>query len=89
MVKTKLSIRKEESEENTEWLSRVANTTKSYFLLVFCKKERASSMYKFTYFDNQEHLEHYNSAFESVEDFGIFDKILVIFENGDVLEFNT
>lgn len=44
---------------------------------------------KFTYFDNQEHLEHYKNTFESVEDFGIFDKILVIFENGDVLEFNT
>jgi len=44
---------------------------------------------KFTHFDNQEHLEHYKNTFESVGDFGIFDKILVIFENGDVLEFNT
>ncbi len=44
---------------------------------------------KFTYFDNQEHLEHYKNTFEGVEDFGIFEKILVIFENGDVLEFNT
>lgn len=44
---------------------------------------------KFTSFDNQEHIEHYKNTFESVEDFGIFDKILVIFENGDVLEFNT
>ena len=44
---------------------------------------------KFTYFDNQEHLEHYKNTFESIEDFGIFDKILVIFENRDVLEFNT
>jgi hypothetical protein len=44
---------------------------------------------KFTYFDNHEHLEHYKHTFESIKDFGIFDKILVIFENGDVLEFNT
>jgi hypothetical protein len=44
---------------------------------------------KFTYFDNHEHLEHYKDTFESIEDFGIFEKILVVFENGDVLEFNT
>lgn len=44
---------------------------------------------KFTYFDNQEHIEHYKNTFKSVDDFGIFEKILVIFENGDVLEFDT
>ena len=44
---------------------------------------------KFTYFDNLEHLEHYKKSFECVKYFGVFEKILVIFENGDVLEFNT
>src|SRR3972149_11342473 len=51
VVKTKLSIRKEESEEKAAWLSSVANTTRSYFLSVFCRKERASSICKFTCFD--------------------------------------
>ncbi len=44
---------------------------------------------KFTYFDSKEHIEHYKDTFKDIEDFGIFDKILVVFENGDVLEFDT
>lgn len=44
---------------------------------------------KFTYFDSKEHIEHYKDTFKDIENFGIFDKILIIFENGDVLEFDT
>ena len=44
---------------------------------------------KFTCFDGVEHLEHYEDIFKSIEDFGVFEKILVVFENGDVCEFNT
>ena len=43
---------------------------------------------KFTYFDSDEHLEHYKNVFQDIKDFGIFDKILVVFENKDVLEFS-
>ena len=42
---------------------------------------------KFTYFNNNKHLEHYQNVFQDIKDFGIFDKILVVFENKDVLEF--
>jgi hypothetical protein len=42
---------------------------------------------KFTFFDNKEHLEHYKSIFDDIEDFGIFEKILIIFKNADILEF--
>ncbi|MDA3946159.1 MAG: hypothetical protein PF439_05725, partial [Helicobacteraceae bacterium] len=44
---------------------------------------------KFTYFDSKEHLEHFKDVFKSIEDFGVFEKILVVFENGDVFELNT
>ncbi len=44
---------------------------------------------KFTCFDGTEHLEHYEDIFKSIEAFGVFEKILVVFENGDVCEFNT
>ena len=44
---------------------------------------------KFTYFNNQEHLEHYKDVFKEIEDIGIFERVLVIFENGDVLEFDS
>jgi len=44
---------------------------------------------KFTNFDSKEHIEHYQDNFKDIKDFGIFEKILVIFDNGDVLEFNT
>jgi hypothetical protein len=43
----------------------------------------------FTYFDNTEHLEHYKDVFKSIYNFGCFEKILVVFKNGDVLDFNT
>jgi len=43
---------------------------------------------KFTFFDNdKEHLEHYKSIFDDIKDFGVFEKILIIFKNGDILEF--
>ena len=42
---------------------------------------------KFTYFDSNEHLEHYQNVFRKIKDFKIFDKILVVFENKDTLEF--
>lgn len=41
---------------------------------------------KFTCFDSKEHFEYYTDIFKSIEDFGVFEKILVIFENGDVFE---
>lgn len=44
---------------------------------------------KFTDFKSTEHIEHYKSVFESINNFGSFEKILIIFENGDVCEFNT
>jgi len=44
---------------------------------------------KFTDFNNQEHFEHYKDVFKEIEDIGIFERVLVIFENGDVLEFNS
>ena len=44
---------------------------------------------KFTCFNGIEHLEHYEDIFKSIEDFGVFEKILIVFENGDVCEFNT
>jgi len=42
---------------------------------------------KYTYFDDNKHLEHYKNVFKDIKDFKIFDKILVVFENKDVLEF--
>jgi hypothetical protein len=44
---------------------------------------------KFTSFDNTEHLEHYKDVFKSINNLGCFEKILVVFENGDVLDPNT
>lgn len=43
---------------------------------------------KFTSFDDQAHINHYEDIFKDIKEFGIFEKILVVFENGDVLEFN-
>jgi hypothetical protein len=44
---------------------------------------------KFTYFHDNEHIKHYQDTFKKIKSFGMFERILVIFENGDVLEFNT
>lgn len=44
---------------------------------------------KFTYFDNDDHIEHYKNVIKEIKDFGIFEKVLIIFQNRDVLEFNT
>lgn len=44
---------------------------------------------KFTNFNNQEHLEHYKDVFKEIKDIGVFEKVLVIFENRDVLEFDS
>ncbi|MDH4943527.1 hypothetical protein [Sulfurimonas sp. C5] len=44
---------------------------------------------KFTNFENDEHLVHYQNIFESITDFKCFEKILVIFKNGDILEFDN
>lgn len=43
---------------------------------------------KFTDFKSTEHIDHYKSVFENIDNFGSFEKILIIFENGDVCEFN-
>ena len=44
---------------------------------------------KFTDFDSIEHLEHYRDIFKNIKNFGVFNNILVVFENGDVFELNT
>lgn len=41
---------------------------------------------KFTSFENGEHFKHYEDLLEKVVDFGIFDRIFIVFENKDVLE---
>lgn len=42
---------------------------------------------KFTDFKSAEHIEHYNNVFDRVDDFFVFEKIIVVFENGDICEF--
>ena len=42
----------------------------------------------FTDFKDQSHLEHYTKLLRVVKDFKGFEKILVVFENGDVLEYD-
>lgn len=44
---------------------------------------------KFTDFNTQEHVEHYKDVFKNIKDIEVFEKILVIFENGDVMEFDS
>jgi hypothetical protein len=44
---------------------------------------------KFTSFDNTDHLDHFKDVFTNIDDFGCFEKVLVVFENGDVLERST
>ena len=43
---------------------------------------------KFTYFNDDEHINVYKNMMQDITDFKIFDKILIIFENKDVLEFD-
>lgn len=43
----------------------------------------------FTCFGSSEHIEHYENVFKGISDFGCFEKILVVFENGDILDLNT
>lgn len=43
----------------------------------------------FTDFNTQEHVEHYKDVFKNIKDIEVFEKILVIFENRDVLEFDS
>jgi len=43
---------------------------------------------KFTNFERREHIEFYEDVLENIEDFGIFDTILIVFKNKDVLEIN-
>lgn len=42
---------------------------------------------KFTDFKSTEHIEHYNNVFDQIYDFFVFEKIIVVFENGDICEF--
>jgi hypothetical protein len=44
---------------------------------------------KFTDFNTQEHFEHYKDVFKDIKEIEVFEKILVIFENGDVMEFDS
>jgi len=44
---------------------------------------------KFTTFNDNSHIDFYNETMKDITDFGIFEKIFIIFENGDVLEFNN
>jgi len=43
---------------------------------------------KFTYFNDDEHINVYKNIMQDITDFKYFDKILIIFGNKDVLEFN-
>ena len=44
---------------------------------------------KFTDFETQEHIEFYKDVLKDVVDFGIFDKILIVFRNKDVLDIDV
>ena len=44
---------------------------------------------KYTNFQSKEHIEFYEDVLKDVEDFAIFDKILIVFENGDVLDIDV
>jgi len=44
---------------------------------------------KFTFFDDNSHLNLYNEVMKEIRDFGIFEKIMIVFENKDVLEFDN
>ena len=43
---------------------------------------------KFFNFDNNEHINHYNSVMKNINDFKIFEKIFIVFDTQEVLEFN-
>ncbi len=43
---------------------------------------------KFFDFDNNEHINHYNSVMKNINDFKIFEKIFIVFDTQEVLEFN-
>jgi len=44
---------------------------------------------KFTTFIDNEHFDFYNEIVAEINDFGIFDKVLIVFENGDILDIHT
>jgi len=44
---------------------------------------------KFSSFKDDEHLELYKNITNNLHDHGIFEKILIVFENGDVFEFKA
>lgn len=41
---------------------------------------------KFTNFENGEHFKHYDNISQEIVDFGVFDRVFIVFENRDVLE---
>jgi hypothetical protein len=43
---------------------------------------------KFTNYEDESHIEHYREIFADIVDFGLFQKIFVVFENEEVLEFS-
>ena len=43
---------------------------------------------KFTNFEDENHVTHYVDIMKCIEDFGVFKKIFVVFENKSVLEFS-
>jgi|VirMetMinimDraft_7_1064189.scaffolds.fasta_scaffold12922_1 hypothetical protein len=43
----------------------------------------------FTYFGSSDHIEHYKNISKGISHFGCFEKILVVFENGDILDLST
>lgn len=44
---------------------------------------------KFTSFEDDEHIKHYHNIMDEIDDYGIFEKVIIVFQNGDVLEKNT
>lgn len=42
---------------------------------------------KYTEFDNNDHIDFYKEIFNEINDFEIFEKILVVFKNNNVVEF--
>lgn len=44
---------------------------------------------KYTNFETQDHIEFYEDVLKDVVDFGIFDKILIVFRNKDILDIDV
>ncbi|MCF6244503.1 MAG: hypothetical protein L3J43_05650 [Sulfurovum sp.] len=40
---------------------------------------------KYSNYETTDHVEFYDDVLRNIDDFGVFDKVLIVFENGDVL----